>query len=179
MTPNGALVTTPGIGLAGAVDNTYSAQTSLSVTGTANVPAAAMMALNGGNLDRWRNNTDLTLLASAARAAATASPDQVNYNGRGVRVVLSVTAASGTGGLQVQMQGKDSISLNYYQINASPTAVTATGTYVYDLYPATLAAAANGITQVTQALLPRSWRVNVAAGDSSSYSYSVSAVTIL
>jgi hypothetical protein len=128
--------------------------------------------------DRQRNNTDLTLLASAARTTATASADQTNFNGRGVRVVLNVTVASGTGGLQVQIRGKDSISGNYYQINTTPTAVTATGTFVYDIYPAAIAAA-NGITQATDSFVPRTWGINVAVGDSSSYTYSVSGVTLL
>lgn len=147
------------------------------------VTALATLALpslyNGSSTDRQRGNTDLSLLASAARTATTASADQTNYNGRGVRLVLSVTAASGTGGLQAEIQGKDSISGAYFQLNTDPAAVTATGTYVYDLYPSTLSAAANGITQATQALLSRTWRVNVKAGDASSYTYSVSAVTIL
>jgi hypothetical protein len=138
------------------------------------------MALNGaGNSDRLRNNTDLQLLATGAKTTAQQSADQINFNGRGVRVVLNVTVASGTGGLQVQIQGKDSISGNYYQLNATPAAVTTTGTFVYDLYAGNLSAAANGITQVTMALLSRTWRVNVAVGDASSYTYSVSAITLL
>jgi len=133
---------------------------------------------NGATADRPRNNNDLTILTSA-RTATTNSGDQTNFNGRGVRIVLSVTAASGTGGLQVQIQGKDSISGSYYQLNTTPAAVTATGTYVYDLYPAALDSAAGGITQKSQVLLPRTWRVNVVAGDSSSYTYSISGITIL
>jgi hypothetical protein len=133
---------------------------------------------SAGNYDRPRNNQDATLLSSAARTATTACSDQVNYNGRGVRIVLSVTVASGSGGLQVQIQGKDSISGNYYQLNATPTAVIATGTYVYDLFPAAITAQ-GGITQATDQFVPRTWRVNVVHGDASSYTYSVSGVTIL
>ena len=126
-----------------------------------------------------RNNTDLSLLASAARTATTASADQTNYNGSGkVRVVLNVTVASGSGGLQVVVQGKDSISGNYYALNASPSAVLTTGTYVYDIVPGG-ETAANGITQATQTFVPRTWRVNVVAGDGSSYTYSISAVTMV
>ena len=132
---------------------------------------------NGTNWDRQRGVTDVSIYGSLARTAPPAVVDQTNYNGKGVRVVLNVTAASGTGGLQIQIRGKDSISATYYQINANPTAVTATGIYIYDIYPG-IGAAAGGITQTTSGIVPRTWTVNVAHGDGTSYTYSVSGVTL-
>lgn len=139
----------------------------------------AGIGYNGTTYDRIRNTTALTALASAARTTTTASSDLTNWNFRGIRVALNVTAASGTGGLQLQIQGKDSaISNTYYAINATPVAVTTTGVTVYDLYPGALTVQ-GGITQVTAGLLSRVFRMNVIHGDASSYTYSVSFDAIL
>lgn len=145
--------------------------------GNTGLLAVGNVLYNGSNADRQRSNTDISVFASAARTTAQSS-DQTNYNGRGVRVVLSVTVASGTGGLTVHVRGKDSISGNYYDLLVAGSAVAGTGTFVYDVYPG-VAAAANGITLTASAFVPRNWNVQVAVGDASSYTYSVSAVTIL
>lgn len=128
--------------------------------------------------ERQRNNLDISLLASAARTATTSSADQINYNGRGVMVFLNVTVASGSGGLTLTITWKDSISANYVALNAAPTAVTATGQFLYVLYPG-IGTAAGGVTQNTSQGLPRTWRATVTHGDASSYTYSVSGVTLL
>ena len=80
--------------------------------------------------------------ASAARTAQTDSANQTNRNARGVHLILNVTAASGTGGLQVRLLGVDPISSTVYALAAAPTAITATGISVYELYPGAAAAAA-------------------------------------
>jgi hypothetical protein len=135
---------------------------------------------NGTTADRWRNNLVSTILASAARTATVDGADQTNYNGRGVQVVLSVTTASGTGGLQLLIQGRDPVSGNYYQLNTTPTTVTATGTLGYELYPGSSGTAvAGGVVQRIAAMLPRTWRVRVQHGDASTYTYSVAAVVLV
>src|SRR5262249_33321353 len=103
---------------------------------------------NGTTSDRERANVNATLLASAARTSTTSVSDQTNYNGVGVLVWLDVTAASGSGGLQVVIEGKDPVSGNYVQLNDTPTAVTATGTKLYLLYP-DAATAEGGVTHFT------------------------------
>jgi hypothetical protein len=173
------------VGIAGnAVYNNDNASTTacgisvVAATASTRPLATLEYAVNGaGNYDRWRNNLDLTLLASAARTAATASSDQTNYNGSRVMVFLNVTVASGTGGLTVQIQGKDPVSGNYVNLNANPTAVTGTGMTTYELALGD-GAASGQVTQRTGGLLPRTWRVNVAVGDSSSYTYSLGASVI-
>lgn len=147
----------------------------------ARIPAA--LSTNGGlkvsNIDA---NIDAQMLAASARTTAAASADQTNLGCRGVLVVLNITAASGTGGLTLLIKGKDSVSNAYYQLNASPTAIIATGIYVYELYPGSSTAGSAGTTLVNQrtaGVLPRTWRINVNVGDASSYTYSVSAVTIV
>ena len=136
---------------------------------------------NGSTWDRQRNINDIALLTSAARTVTTASSDQTNYNGRGVRVIISITANSSTIGLTPAIQGKDSISGAYYQINANYSAIGATGAtgiFIYDIYPG-LGSATGAITAETNSILSRTWRVNIVAGDSGSVTYSVSAVTLL
>jgi hypothetical protein len=128
---------------------------------------------NGAGWDKARNNQQGTLLASAARTATAASPDQTNHDGRGVVVFLNITAASGTGGLQVIVEGKDPVSGSYQQINATPAAVTATGFKSYVVYPGAASGPQGDVTQTTEQVLPRTWRVRVVHGDGSSYTYSV------
>lgn len=139
---------------------------------------AAQAGFNETNWDRWRNNTTGTFLASAARTATTSAPEQTNWNARGALLVLDVTVASGTGGLQVQIMGS-SPSLGGFQImSTAPTAVTATGVYMYLYYPSTATVQAV-IKQVTNMIVPRQWSAQVTAGDASSYTYSLDFVLIL
>ena len=128
---------------------------------------------NGSTWDRWYNNQNLTLLASAARTATVASPDQTNFNGCGVHVILDVTAA-GTGSITLTIQGKDPVSNKYYDILAG-VAVTTNSTNVYKVYPG-LPATAN---VSANDLLPRTWRVNVTHNNANSITYSVGAAVIL
>lgn len=110
-------------------------------------------------------------LASAARTATTTSATLTNPRARGVVLFLDVTnSAAGTGGLQVQAQAIDPTGGTALAINSAPTAVTATGLKVYVIYPG----ASAGATQNTSGILPRLWNVKVTAGDSTSYTYSVS-----
>jgi hypothetical protein len=117
-------------------------------------------------------NTQGILLPSAARTATTSSAVQMNTNARGVIVTLNVTAASGTGGLTLRIQGVEPVTGNVYSINNAPTAVNATGLSAYVLYPG--ATASGSVAQVTGGVpLPKMWQVTVYVGDSSSYTYSV------
>lgn len=133
---------------------------------------------NGITWDRQRNNIEGVALASAARTASTASPDITNHNARGIMVMLNVTAASGTGGLQVRVQAKDPVSGNYLGINSAPAAITAVGMQVYVLYPGANTTNTD-IAQVSGLLVPRTLRIFVSHGDGSSYTYSVSYALIL
>lgn len=135
-------------------------------------------AYNNATWDRWRNNTQGTLLASAARTTTTGSPTQTNYNAKGVLVVLDVTAASGTGGLQPTIRGLDPVTAKVCALTIAPTAITATGTYVFEIYPGSTGTG-GVVTQRTSGVLPRTWVVNIQHGDASSYTYSVGYVLIL
>ncbi len=140
------------------------------------------MGYNGATFDRWRNNMQGTLLASAARTATTSSPQQINYNARGIMLFLNISAASGTGGLIVRLLGIDPISGNDAELNTDITAITATGLYLFELYPGSSSAGASGASKVNQrisASLPRTWYAKIVAGDSSSYTYSLGYSSIL
>ena len=111
---------------------------------------------NGTSWDRTRGNVDTAaLLTYAAAAAGSNGTDQTNYNARGVKLVIDITALTGTSPtLTVTIQGKDAASGKYYTILAS-TALAAVATTTLEIYPGIIAAA-NVTAGVT---LPRVWRV--------------------
>ena len=126
-----------------------------------------------GNVIVPQANLDGPALVSAARTATTDSPDITIGNHRGIIIYLNITAASGTGGLQVVYRGKDSISGNYVNFANLPTAITATGTTAYVFYPGASSAAGN-IKAATADPISHVGNIHVVAVDSSSYTYSVS-----
>ena len=128
---------------------------------------------NGATYDRLYGTWQTTELASAARTIATPGSARTIFNSRSVQCVLNVTVASGTGGLMMTLQGQDSISANWFNLNNTPIPVVATGTYIYEIGPG-LGANTGAITQRTAGMIPRIVRVNVTVGDASSYTYSVS-----
>lgn len=134
------------------------------------IVGGAKMSSNSVTLDLETNNIEGIALASALRTVTTATADILNVNNKGVMVFLNVTAASGTGGLQVRIQCKDPISGTYTGMNAAPAAVIATGHTVYLFGP--LNTSGSNIT-VYNGILPRTWRISVTHGDSSNYTYSV------
>ena len=132
----------------------------------------AQKATNGITIDDWRNNTDGVLLASAARVATTIAPNQINHNAKGVMVFLRVTAASGTGGLQINIAAIDPITGLAFDLHNFPTAITTISSNTYVLYPgATNTGASLRAAYATP--LPRNWRISVIHGDGSSYTYSL------
>ena len=136
------------------------------------VALTAMSIYSGTTqVDRIRTNVAYNASASAARTATLTTADLLTYNWRGIIVTVNVTAVSGTGGLTPTIQLKCASGV-YKALNATPTAITAVGTYTYAI--AVGADATNtGHTQVSNSPLPRTFRINVAAGDASSYTYSV------
>lgn len=143
------------------------------------LPSRALaMGFNGTTWDRQRNNMDGTALASAARTGTANSSDLVNYNARGVQIMLNVTSA-GTGSIQANVQGKDPVSAGYYKLAADPTAVTTAALFVYEFYPGASTAGAGGVTARVAASLPRTFRVIVTHGNANSITYSVGYSLIL
>lgn len=116
-------------------------------------------------------NCPATLLASAARTAATVnSPDVNNYQWRGATVYLNVSAFT-SGTYTVRIQGKDPVSGLYADICVG-TAVGSVSLNKVEVYPG-IAASANITCNDT---LPRVWRVQMTGATSPSMTFSVGAV---
>ena len=127
--------------------------------------------------DRGRGNTEATLLASAARTASTNSPDQTNYNARGVFVFFDITAVPGGDTVQLVVQGKDPAS-GTYQALLTGAGLSGTGFRAYAVYPGATDASSE-MTDRNDLPLPRMWRARVVHSGSGSFTYSVGAVYIL
>lgn len=120
-----------------------------------------------------KDNGEVTLLASAARTATTTSDDQTNLTGKAAQVVLNVSSITASPSITLTIQGKDSISGNYYTIITGAAVVgTGTTTYTAGLGVASVANVAIGT------VLPKTWRVSIAHGDTDSITYSVSATVV-
>lgn len=142
-----------------------------SPTAAAEIPVFNFPGLyNGATFDRQRNNTEVTVLASTARTLATTSADLVNYNARGLHLIINVSAYT-SGSLVPTLEGKDPISGNYYSILVG-TGIGATGITILKCYP--------GIQSIVGAaaadILPRTWRVSCSAVNAT---YSISAALIV
>jgi hypothetical protein len=116
---------------------------------------------------------DVSLIAAVAATTTQTGADQVNTtSGRGVKVVLDMTAV-GTGSVTLTIQGKDAASGKYYTLLAGAAVITNV-TNVYEIYPG-LPATANVSANTT---LPRVWRVLVTANNANAATYSVGASVI-
>jgi len=142
------------------------------------VTGAWLYGFNESTWDRWRNNTEATVLASATRTASGNSADQTNYNAKGVILRLNITAVSGTAPtLDVRVQGKDVAAANYYTL-AAFTQKTSTGAHILVVHP--------GVTDVQARLeeqdvpIPRTWRISYTIGGTNpSFTFSVAAAYIV
>lgn len=129
---------------------------------------------NGSTFDRERNNTNETLLASAARTASVNSADFVNYNAKGAQFIIDISAITATPEITVTIQGKDPISGNYYDLLIGPV-YNSVGTNILKIYPGITASANASASDI----LPRDYRVSVANADADSITYSIAAALVL
>lgn len=122
---------------------------------------------NGASADAQRNNTNVSLLTSAARTTTQTSADQTNHNARAIHIIWDITVHGGGAGATLSIQSKDAIGIYYTLLTG--VAETTTGTKVYKLGP--------GITTAANAaaadFLPRTFRVVITAGDATSITYSL------
>ena len=127
---------------------------------------------NESTWDRERGNTEITLLASAARTATLSSADQTNYNARGIIITIDVTSITDTPSITLAIQHRDSIGGNYETLFLTTTAITATGVQPFIVYPG-VAAADEDVVEVVGYPLGRTWRITVTHADADSITYSV------
>ena len=109
-----------------------------------------------------------TALASEARTATVSSADLANTYGKGVHVIIDVTASADTPSVVAKIEGKDPASGKYYTILES-AAITGTSTTVLRVHP-DLAAVAN---LTISDLIPSVFRVTMTHADADSITYSV------
>jgi hypothetical protein len=115
-----------------------------------------------------------TGLASAARTATTQTADITTNGYRGIIVYLSVTAASGTGGLTLRIRGKDPVSTSYASLTQDSTARIVTGLWSMSFGAGSAAPSGAALTGSSSGFfLPDTIRLEVAHGDASSYTYSL------
>jgi len=145
------------------------------------ISGAAQLLYNGASLDLANANIQGAALAQLARTALGSSPLLANPNHRGVLCTLNIPASgapvapSAAAGLQLGIYGVDPLGGGLYQLNPVPPKVVAAGLYGYALYPSPPPAALPpGLQQVTPGILPRTWAIQVAAGDATPIAYSVS-----
>jgi len=144
---------------------------------------ACKAGFNGSAWDRWRNNTEETVLPSAARKTSGSSADQTNFNARGVIIWLYISAVSGSyaagEGLEIQLQGKDPTTGAYLFISPTIGPYTTIGHRQLLIYPGATDSA--GLIEGENDIpLPRVWRINYRiSGTDPSFTFSVGASYIV
>lgn len=112
-------------------------------------------------------------LAAAARTASTAGPVLEWKSARALRLYLTVTAAGGSGGLQVVVRGYATLDGAAVELSAGGPPVGSTGVFVYEMQPWPGPEATGAVLEVTNRAVPVQWDVYVKHGDTASYTYSV------
>jgi hypothetical protein len=136
---------------------------------------------SGSGFDRWRNNTEGTLLASAARTSTSATPTQTNHNAKGVMLTLNITGNPG---------GTETLTLwlQYFQETGAHSEIVKlttesgiNGGYRLVVYPGvSLTPDANGTKNIFKnTVLPRSWVAKVVPSGTGSWTYSLGYSLIL
>jgi len=147
------------------------------------VTGAMRYGFNESTWDRWRNNTNVTVLPSATRTVSGDSAEQTNCNARGVYICLDITAVSGTfaagEGLRIQVRIKDATAIKYKAIMTWLGPYTTTGTYWALIYPG-VTDTAGQIEVENDVPLSRTWLVRYEiTGTTPSFTFSVGASYII
>lgn len=125
---------------------------------------------NGASWERKAGTVPLTVLSSAARTSDPSIAVQTNANARGVELFLNVSAVSATPSIVLKVEGRDPVSLGYFNLLTS-SAITAVGLYRFVIYPGIDAVANVKVNDV----LTRTWRCLVEHADGDSITYSIGA----
>lgn len=147
----------------------------LDYTTSSGILGSMVSVFNDTGWDRLRNNTEVSLIASAAYTATQSSADQTNYNARGVMICLDVTAIVDTPSITIQIEGK--FGDKYEKLLLSDAAVTAVGVHSYAVYPGITAS--DDVVEASSLPLPRTWRVTITHADTDSITYDINASYIL
>jgi len=121
----------------------------------------------------------MELLALAVRAASTAAPLTINYNARGILLAVYVTANPGGGEtLTPQIRTSDVTTGNEGPLWGAAVAINGNGRYNYLLYPG-IGAAADGINDTSDFILPRRWQAYFTHSAAGNWTYSCGAEVLV
>jgi len=137
-------------------------------------------AFNDLSWDRWRNNIEVIVLPSGTRTATGTSPDQTNFNAKGVIIWLDITAVSGTSPtLRIEIEGKDPAAGGYSTLAVSGT-YSSTGRRLLICYPGATNVAAIAGLERNDLPLCRTWRIKyIIGGTNPSFTFSVGAAYVV
>lgn len=125
-----------------------------------NLPSNVLKPQADGTLVVSPNIDTGALLTFTAASTGANSADQSNPGGDGLKLVIDITAITGTTPtLTVTIQGKDTASGKYYTILAS-AALSSVSTTVLTVFPGITASA----NVAANDILPRTWRVSAVIG---------------
>jgi len=141
---------------------------------TSPIAGAGKLLYNGATWDRERNNHEVIVLASAARTGDTNSADQVNYNARGIALLLDVTAVGSPAGQIDAINVQAKIGSNYVTVYSFGTlTINATGQHAFLVYPGAATAGSWKMAPV-QGIIPKNWRIQIDhANETDSITYSI------
>lgn len=137
---------------------------------------------NGTGWDRQRNNAEEVALASASdTAGGRVSADLVNYNARGIAILLNITARSGAAAFDaINVQAKLASGYDTIYTFGSLTIAT-TGQFAFCIYPGAASAGAWQSAPL-QGIIPRNFRIDTDTTTdnvANNMTYSVTVVYIL
>jgi hypothetical protein len=147
----------------------------------------AGLLYNGSTWERARGTVSQSGLLSGASSASRNTGNGLNYNHRGVQILLDVTATPNNAEtLQIVLQGQDPTSAKFMDL-ATFTALTAsalgaaptTETYCYTVYPGAAETIANPKHEVQGLPIPRTFRVRAVHSAGGSWTYTVSWTVLL
>jgi len=130
--------------------------------------------------DRWRNNTEGEILSSAVRTVTTNTPDQTNFNARGIILVLTITVDADPETLTLKLQHK--LQDGTYVEVATTSADPDTGQHIIVSYPSGQADTYAETFQQELHIdnpLPRTWRAVITHSASGNWTYTVEVMYLL
>lgn len=126
-----------------------------------------------GRLNVGLQKEEVTLLASGARTAETASDAQHMPYHKGVMLFVDVTVDAAAGAITPTIEINDSIGSTAFTVWTAAAPIAAVGQYCYMIYPAP---DAGSWTENLDQSLPVDWTFRMTVADTDSLTYSVTAV---
>lgn len=116
---------------------------------------------------------DGVLLASAARTVLQTGEWQSSGGYSHLILLLDFTVDAVSADLTLTLQGRDPASGDPFNVWTAAAAASAVAMFAYGLGPGLLTSVKEAMTDVGNVIIPATWRVNVAVGDSNEATYSL------